>query len=130
MLDEVKSLASKSGSIVQITGDARLAAHEADVVYTDTWMSYGIKAAEEGERKKFLMPFQVCYLQLRLLIAQKVTQELLKLAQPSALFMHCLPATRGNEMTADVIDGTKSVVFDQAENRLRIYFFAQHYKTV
>lgn len=106
VLEEVNVIAAKTGSVVQITGDVHAAATGADIIYTDTWMSYGIKSSEESERKKVLFPFQV-------------TQDVMKLA-PNALFMHCLPATRGNEVTEDVIDGAQSVVFDQAENRLHV----------
>jgi len=105
--EEVAGIAAKTGSIIQITDDVGAAAKDADIVYTDTWMSYGIKASEEAKRKEVLAPFQV-------------TEELIQLAKPNAFFMHCLPATRGNEMTAGVIDGPKSVVFDQAENRLHV----------
>ena len=75
----------------------------ADVVYTDSWQSYGIKQTEE--RIATLMPFQV-------------TSEVMAQAKPNAIFMNCLPAMRGEEQTAEVIDGPQSVVFDQAENRL------------
>jgi ornithine carbamoyltransferase len=68
-------------------------------------MSYGIPADEEARRKELFMPFQV-------------NAELMKLAAPDCIFMNCLPAARGMEQTAEVIDGPQSVVFDQAENRL------------
>merc|ERR1719502_441187 len=68
-------------------------------------MSYGIPKAEEEARIKMFMPYQV-------------TAELMKHAKPDAIFMNCLPAARGMEQTAEVIDGPQSVVFDQAENRL------------
>merc|ERR1712232_1436219 len=74
-------------------------------VYCDSWMSYGIPKAEEEARIKMFMPYQV-------------TAELMKLAKPDAIFMNCLPAARGMEQTAEVVDGPQSVVFDQAENRL------------
>ena len=76
----------------------------ADAVYTDVWASMG----EEGEaedRKVIFAPYQV-------------NRALMALAAPDALFMHCLPAHRGEEVTAEVLDAPASVVFDQAENRL------------
>lgn len=76
-----------------------------DVIYCDSWMSYGIAKEEEEKRKQMFMPFQV-------------DSTLLKLAKPDCIFMNCLPAARGMEQTAEVIDGPQSVVFDQAENRL------------
>lgn len=84
----------------EICKTAEEAVHGADVVYTDSWMSYGVTRDLQD-----LMPFQV-------------TADLMKLAKPDAIFMNCLPAMRGQEQTAEVIDGPQSVVFDQAENRL------------
>ena len=91
----------KSANIV-ITQDAQEAARNASVLVTDVWISMG---DDEGTRFEDLKPFQV-------------TQTLLDLAQPDALFLHCLPALREQEVTAEVIDGPQSVVFDEAENRL------------
>ena len=91
----------KSANIV-ITQDAQEAARNASVLVTDVWISMG---DDEGTRFEDLKPFQV-------------TQTLLDLAQPNALFLHCLPALREQEVTAEVIDGPQSVVFDEAENRL------------
>lgn len=76
---------------------------DADLIMTDTWVSMGDEDAEE--RKKVFAPYQV-------------NAERMKLASKDALFMHCLPAYRGKEVTADVLDGPQSVVFDEAENRL------------
>ena len=76
----------------------------ADVVYTDTWVSMG-QEAEKAERQKIFMPYQV-------------NGELFKNAADDAVFMHCLPAYRGFEVTEEVIDGPQSVIFDEAENRL------------
>merc|ERR1711948_116416 len=84
---------------------AQEAVKGADVIYCDSWMSYGIPKEEEDKRKAMFMPFQV-------------DGALLKQAHPDCIFMNCLPAARGMEQTADVIDGPQSVVFDQAENRL------------
>jgi ornithine carbamoyltransferase len=102
---EVKTLSDKSGSKVQAFKTAQEAMAGVDVVYCDSWMSYGIPKDEEEARKKLFMPFQV-------------NSELMKLAKPDCIFMNCLPAARGMEQTAEVIDGPQSVVFDQAENRL------------
>lgn len=84
--------------------DPKEAVKGADVVVTDTWVSMG-KEAEKADRLKALAPFQV-------------TPELMKLAAKRAIFMHCLPAYRGKEMTAEVIDGPQSRAFEEAENRL------------
>lgn len=100
-----EQLATKSGSTLTIHHDAQEAIKDADVVYTDSWMSYHIPQTELTTRVATLTPYQV-------------TGALMRLAKPDAIFLHCLPATRGMEMTADVIDGSQSVVFDEAENRL------------
>ena len=87
---------------------AAQAVRDADVVYTDSWMSYHVPKDKAGERKKIFGPFQV-------------TAELMKKAKPDAIFLNCLPAQRGLEQTAEVIDGPQSVVFDQAENRMHMH---------
>jgi len=92
---------------VLITQNAEEAVKDADIVYTDSWMSYRIADEEKQARIDLLKPYQV-------------TADLMKHAKPDAIFMHCLPAQRDFEMTAEVIDGKQSVVFDQAENRLHI----------
>jgi ornithine carbamoyltransferase len=97
--------ARESGGSVEVLHDPREAVRGADAVYTDTWMSYHVPAAEAEARARALLPFQV-------------TAGLLRRAKPDAVFMHCLPALRGREQTAEVLDGPQSVVFDQAENRL------------
>ena len=106
VLKEAKVLAKKSGAIITITQNAKAAAKNADVIYTDSWMSYRIKKAQKNKRLTLFKPYQV-------------NKQLFSLA-PKAIFMHCLPAWRGHEVTADVIDSEKSVVFDQAENRLHM----------
>jgi len=94
----------KSGANLLITQDPVEAIKNADVVYTDTWVSMGMEA-EKAERIKIFMPYQV-------------NAELMKNADKDAIFMHCLPAYRGYEVTEDVIDGNQSVIFDESENRL------------
>jgi ornithine carbamoyltransferase len=95
--------AEATGAQVEVTGDLAAVAG-ADVVYTDTWTSMG-QEAERARRIADLSSYQV-------------NAALMAQARPGAIFMHCLPAHRGEEVTADVIDGPQSVVFDQAENRL------------
>ena len=99
--------AKSSGSKIEVLHDAKKAALNADIVYTDSWMSYHIPKEQEAGRLKAFKPFQV-------------DKELMKCAKKDALFMNCLPAMRGYEQTADVIDGKQSIVFDQAENRLHM----------
>ena len=91
-------------SSIRVTSSAEKAIKEAQVVYTDVWTSMGQKEQAE-KQKKLLQAFQV-------------NKELMQLADPHARVMHCLPAERGKEITADVIDGPQSIVFAQAENRL------------
>ena len=100
-----RSYANDSGGSVFITNSAEDAVKGADVIYTDSWMSYHIPEDQKSDRIELFMPYQV-------------NKDLLSLANPDAIFMNCLPATRGCEQTADVIDGPQSIVFDQAENRL------------
>jgi ornithine carbamoyltransferase len=105
ILEKASALAAASGSEITVTHDPFEAADQADVVYTDSWMSYHIDPAEMEERVDRFMPYQV-------------TGKLMEVTHPDSVFMNCLPAARGFEQTAEVIDGPKSVVFDQAENRL------------
>ena len=100
--------AAKNGVAFEVTHDAAAAVRDADVVYTDSWMSYHIPKDKAGERKKIFGPYQV-------------TADLMKQAKPDAIFLNCLPAMRGLEQTAEVIDGPQSVVFDQAENRMHMH---------
>jgi len=95
--------ARSRGSNIKLTHDAREAARGADCVVTDTWASMG--AEEKSSGHNTFMPYQV-------------NDDLMSLAKESAIFMHCLPAHRGEEVTDSVIDGLQSVVFDEAENRL------------
>jgi ornithine carbamoyltransferase len=99
----IREWAAANGADVHYTDDAEAAAADADCVVTDTWVSMG---DSEGERRhNLLKPFQV-------------TRRLMAKARPDAIFMHCLPAHRGEEVEAEVMDGPQSVVFDEAENRL------------
>jgi ornithine carbamoyltransferase len=98
--------APRSGGSCRVVHDAREAALDADVVYTDVWASMGQEADAERRRARF-RPFQV-------------DGALMAVADPGAIFMHCLPAHRGDEVTDAVIDSPQSVVFQQAENRLHV----------
>ena len=97
-------LAKQSGATLELCSDPIAAVRDADVLYTDSWVSMGLEA-EAAERERVFPPFQV-------------NTELLSCARSDAIVMHCLPAHRGMEITDEVIDGPQSVVFDQAENRL------------
>ena len=103
VLDKAKTLAKDSGARIVITEDPVEAVRDADVIYTDVWASMG---QEEHKEKKhaLLRPYQV-------------NSDLVKYAKDDFIFMHCLPAHRGEEVTADVIDSDHSVVWDEAENR-------------
>jgi ornithine carbamoyltransferase len=92
---------------VQVTSDPRAAVDGVDVVVTDTWVSMGMES-EKGERQGSASPFA----------PYAVTESLMGDASPEAIFLHCLPAYRGFEVEAAVIDGPQSVVWDEAENRL------------
>ena len=100
------SIASTTGGSVSLFTDPLVAVSGADVVVTDTWVSMG-KEDEKARRLTTLREY-------------KVDADLMLLAKSDALFLHCLPADRGYEVTADVIDGPQSVVWDQAENRLHV----------
>ena len=104
IVEEAKADAKASGAAVLLTEDPDEAAAGADVVYTDTWVSMG----QETEKAARLAAFG----------AYRVDARLLSLAKPDAVFLHCLPAYRGFEVTEEVIDGPQSAVFDEAENRL------------
>ncbi len=101
---KVVDLAEKLGAAPTLTADPQEAAAGARVVYTDVWASMG-QESEAGERKQKFAPYQV-------------NEELMSIAAGDAIFLHCLPAHRGEEVSAGVIDGPRSRVFDQAENRL------------
>lgn len=99
-----KSIVGKGKHIFE-TPDPKKAVENADVIVTDTWISMGDDDKEK--RIKLFKPYQV-------------NKKLMRMAKPGALFMHCLPAYRGNEVTGEVIDGPQSVVFQEAENRLHV----------
>jgi len=105
VLADARRLAAGHGSEVLVTQNALEAAAGADVVYTDSWMSYHIAPGELDRRVAKFMPYQV-------------TSRVMAEAKADAIFMNCLPAARGYEQTAEVIDGPRSVVFDQAGNRM------------
>lgn len=100
-------MARESGGTVVAARDPREAVVGADVVYTDVWASMG-QEAERAQRRQVFRDFQV-------------NARLLALAKPGALVMHCLPAHRGEEITADVLTGPQAIVLDQAENRLHVH---------
>lgn len=107
VLEEVADISETTDAEVKVVHDAEKAAEDSDVVYTDSWMSYGIPEEKEKERKEVFIPYQV-------------NESIMEKAKNDAIFMNCLPAKRGYEQTAEVIDGSQSVVFDQAENRMHI----------
>jgi ornithine carbamoyltransferase len=106
ILADAKKIARKTGAKLEILTDPHTAVAGADAVYTDQWTSMGWENEQEARAAKF-PPYQV-------------NEALMAEAAASALFMHCLPAHRGEEVTDAVIDSETSVVFDQAENRMHV----------
>lgn len=106
IVDRAREEATQTGGSVEITPDPTLAAKGADVLYTDVWTSMG-QEEEQEKRLKAFAPYQL-------------NEALLAVAKRDAIILHCLPAHRGEEITAQVIDGPHSAVLDQAENRLHI----------
>ncbi len=98
--------AKSTGAVIEVVHDPAVGVKNADVVYTDTWASMGQESEAEARRKIFA-PYQV-------------NKKLMSYAKSDALFMHCLPAHRNEEVTDEVIDSPQSVVFDEAENRLHV----------
>jgi ornithine carbamoyltransferase len=105
ILARARGFAAESGARLKVHHEPEAAVAGADAVYTDTWMSYHIPAERREVRERTLRPF-------------RVTTGLMNSAKHDAVFLHCLPAWRGKELDADVIDGAHSIVFSQAENRL------------
>ncbi|CAN1489705.1 ArgF Ornithine carbamoyltransferase [Candidatus Nanopelagicaceae bacterium] len=101
---KAKAIAAKSGATIEVTTDAEAAAKGASVLYTDVWMSMGDPEAERAEKMKALAPYAV-------------TENLMSLTEKDSIFMHCLPAHRGEEVEASVIDGPKSVIWREAYHR-------------
>ncbi len=99
-----KEIAKETGSNILITNDPKEAIKNADAVYTDTWVSMG----QESEKQQRIKDFE----------GFQVTAELMSGAKEDAIFLHCLPAYRGYEVSEEVIDGKNSAIFDEAENRL------------
>ncbi len=99
-----EQIAEATGGSVEVYGEPLGAIHGADIVVTDTWISMG----QESEKAKRLADFA----------GYTIDAELMKHAKPNAIFMHCLPAYRGYEVSAEVLDGPQSVIWDEAENRL------------
>jgi len=104
VVSKAKEEGKRSGCAVKVTKDLKEAVREADIIYTDVWASMG-KEKERGKRLKVFKPYQV-------------NGKLVKKAKEDYIFMHCLPAHRGEEVTDEVADSENSVIFDQAENRL------------
>ena len=104
LLHRARSSVEDTGVELQVVHDPAVAVDGAHVVYTDVWASMG-QESERDVRKRVLAPYQV-------------TEELMALAEPGAIFLHCLPAKRGEEVAAAVIDGPQSAVWEQSANRL------------
>jgi ornithine carbamoyltransferase len=101
---QAKKIAEKTGAKIEVTNDPEAASNGASVLYTDVWMSMGDPEAERAEKMKVLAPFAV-------------TDNLMALTEKDSIFMHCLPAHRGEEVAASVIDGPKSVIWREAYHR-------------
>ena len=104
VLADAQAIAARTGGAVEVTGAAKAACADADVLATDVWTSMG-QEGEEAGRSALLAPY-------------RLDEEKLGLARPGCIVLHCLPAHRGEEITAAVLDGPRSRVWDEAENRL------------
>ena len=105
LLELCKVYAEESGGSITVTDDVKEAVKNADVIYTDVWVSMG-EEAKTKERIDLLQPYQVN------------EQLMTATGKEDTIFMHCLPAVRGYEVTNEVLEGKQSVVFDEAENRM------------
>ena len=104
VIAKAKEIAAKSGATIEITNDPEIAAKDASVLYTDVWMSMGDPEAERAEKFAALKPFAI-------------DDRLMSMTADDSIFMHCLPAHRGEEVAASVIDGPKSVIWREAYHR-------------
>jgi ornithine carbamoyltransferase len=104
VVEVAKNIAAQNGGRVELSNDPEAAARDASVLYTDVWMSMGDSESDRAEKTKSLSPFSV-------------NEQLMKLTAKDSIFMHCLPAHRGEEVSASVIDGPRSVVWREAFHR-------------
>ena len=104
IIAKAKEIAAKSGATIEVTNDPEAAAKDASVLYTDVWMSMGDPEAERAEKFAALSPFAI-------------NDNLMSMTTEDSIFMHCLPAHRGEEVSASVIDGPKSVIWREAYHR-------------
>ncbi|MBI3194338.1 MAG: ornithine carbamoyltransferase, partial [Ignavibacteriae bacterium] len=104
VVKKAQKFAKASGAKIEVVNNPKEGVKKSDVVYTDVWASMG-QESEKDERAKIFKEFQV-------------NAKLMNLAKDSAIFMHCLPAHRGEQVTDEVMDGKQSRIFDEAENRL------------
>jgi len=104
VVEVAKNIAAQNGGRVELSNDPEAAARDASVLYTDVWMSMGDSESDRAEKTKSLSPFSV-------------NEQLMKLTAKDSIFMHCLPAHRGEEVSATVIDGPRSVVWREAFHR-------------
>jgi ornithine carbamoyltransferase len=104
VVEVAKSIAAQNGGRVELSNDPEAAARDASVLYTDVWMSMGDSESDRAEKTRSLSPFSV-------------NEQLMKLTAKDSIFMHCLPAHRGEEVSASVIDGPRSVVWREAFHR-------------
>lgn len=107
VIEEAKSIAAKTGATITMTSDPEEAATNADVIITDTWTSMG-QEEEKQERIKIFSKYQV-------------NDHIMRMTALDSMFLHCLPAYRGYEVTTSVIDGERSFIFDEAENRMHAH---------
>ncbi|OIQ60111.1 ornithine carbamoyltransferase [Moorella thermoacetica] len=107
VVEEARRIAAGNGCQITVTNNIKEAAEGADILYTDVWASMGQEDEAEKRRQAFRK--------------YQINSELLKLAKPDAMVLHCLPAHRGEEITDEVMDGPRSAVFDEAENRLHAH---------